>query len=398
MSHLRAALLAVAAALIVAGCDGDAPTTTGSILEGPRVWDVGVGADGLALEEWLSEHMLLPADTVSMTIMVSGLGESRLALGVRDDHDQQLVDPLSSEHSPNRTLSGIGVAASVIPSATASLPLAGNYRVRAVRVDGVAATGAAINQGLTISAWTKRSGRDSAAPEVQELPLHLVFVGASPKAGAHLAAAIAVVTEIWREAGIDVKVASRTRLAGANGTAMERIAVDPARGSDTPQVGALFKLSNEVPDGPGLCLFFVADIAAGPGLGIWALSGGIPVPPVRGTVRSGIVVNASLVEQDPARAGQVMAHEIGHALGLFHTTEGVFLETQKGAGRQPLHDQIDDSPACPRPADVNGDETLTARECRAFDAGNLMFWAAGPSARHLTPGQADIARRSSLAR
>jgi hypothetical protein len=164
-------------------------------------------------------------------------------------------------------------------------------------------------------------------------------------------------------------------------------------------ISSCLRNSAQAPSGgPGLVLFLVAGMVSKIGTAPWALAGSIPVPPIRGTARSGVAVDATLVERDPARAGKIIAHEIGHALGLFHTTEGTFLPPAAGGEPAPVHDQIDDSPDCPLQADQDGDRSLTARECAAHDAGNLMFWAGDAGSTTISPCQADIARRSALVR
>ena len=63
--------------------------------------------------------------------------------------------------------------------------------------------------------------------------------------------------------------------------------------------------------------------------------------------------------------GETMAHEVGHQLGLFHTTE---------AGGDSF-DILEDTPECPAGRfDDNGDGQVTARECGERDGTNFMFW------------------------
>jgi hypothetical protein len=139
---------------------------------------------------------------------------------------------------------------------------------------------------------------------------------------------------------------------------------------------------------PGAMDIFVVEELGVGGEGLFALSGSIPVPPVA-TPHSGVLVSAALIAHDPLWAGQVIAHEVGHALGLYHTTE------RSSAGGA-IHDLLDDTPACPAAADVDHDGTLDARECDGQDGGNLMFWATARGATQLTAGQAAMARRSAL--
>jgi len=63
--------------------------------------------------------------------------------------------------------------------------------------------------------------------------------------------------------------------------------------------------------------------------------------------------------------GETIAHEVGHQIGLFHTTE---------AGGDSF-DILDDTPECPAGRfDTNGDGQVSARECGDRDGENFMFW------------------------
>jgi hypothetical protein len=360
-----AALLAVA----LLACDGERRASQGSLLAEPRMWPGG-------LEMWASESTL-PPDALSVTLMATGPESALLSLGVRDPAGRVLVDAAAPEQSLNRLLRGHGLVIGAIPSASAALPLASNY--------AVTASGAA--DGLTVSAWVKRGLRGPAVPEVQELPIAVLLVGPAASIDRRaLELALGLVGRIWRHAGIEVLEPQALAIEGP-----PAVEVDGALGSDSPAVGAVLRLSSRAPVG-SLSLVVVGDLSiAGSSLGLWALAGSIPVPPVTGTPRSGVVVSGSLIARDPLWAGQVIAHELGHALGLYHTTERVL------AG-DAVHDQIADTPACPASADGDGDGVLEAAECEGQDAGNLMFWATARGASTLTPGQAALARRSALVR
>ncbi len=339
---------------------------------------------------WIAPTGRLDDDVVSVTILATATTRTRVSIEVRDAADALLVDIDAPEQSPNRVLgTTAGVLSGTIPSSSAALPLAGNYRV------GASATG---DGDVVVSVWTKHASSGHRAPRTQDLPLVVFTVGDTRPDEVRLSIALGEIGRIWRTAGIEIGEPARARIDGSEGTRFERLQIVPTLGSDSPQLGELLRLSARAP-APGLSLFLVGDISSASGSAIWALSGGIPVPPVAGTIRSGIAVNATLVDVDPVRAGQVIAHEIGHALGLFHTTEGPILRAAGTGAPRALHDQLLDTPECPAQADVApADGVLSAGECEDHDAGNLMFWAATRGASSLSAAQADIARRSALCR
>jgi hypothetical protein len=149
---------------------------------------------------------------------------------------------------------------------------------------------------------------------------------------------------------------------------------------------------------------------------IVGIDGTIPGPSsLNGTVSSGAVVSASdlfgpqqacnpaavnIAGCGPDRVAYIAAHETGHFLGLFHTTE------QEGADFDPLTD----TPKCPcttcssAPANCTlpGAPFMAADRCvsppSCGGGNNLMFWIlqSGISSGYLSSQQAQVMRLNPL--
>jgi hypothetical protein len=180
--------------------------------------------------------------------------------------------------------------------------------------------------------------------------------------------------EMYHLAGITLNVVRYQNLGAAD---RQRFAVI----RDEADVPALFRSST--PPGEGvdaaltLNLFVVQQILLGDG-NVLGISGGIPGPAgVHGFGTSGVVMTAAVIA-DPEIGSQTLAHEMGHFLGLFHTTEvdGV------------MADDLTDTPECPA-------EAWQRPDLPCPDYPNLMFPYAHPGAQ-ITAQQVQMLHQSPL--
>lgn len=385
---LTARLVACAVSLAAPGCEAP-PPTDGSLLEAMSVFTVAEDADGRPIPAPLGPGGRLPDDVLSVTMLAESEPVTVIAVGATDGDGRVLIDAAAPESSANRALRGLGAATAVLPAAGALVPLPRVLSIWAAPVTG------APRAAVTVRAFVKRAGTP-APPRRQELPLTVAVVGSLVVDETALARALGTVGRIFSAVGIAIPEPSRVSFTAPDMARFDRVVVDPELGSHTAAVGELLRLSAVAP-GEGLVVFLVGGVAVAGGPAIAAIAGGIPVPPVRGTPLSGVLASGSILAIDPVRAGQIIAHELGHALGLFHPTEGHPDGRFPGGAR--IHDQLDDTAECGDALDrAPADGLLSAEECAGHGADNLMFWAAGGGALELTPGQGEILRRSPLVR
>ena len=157
------------------------------------------------------------------------------------------------------------------------------------------------------------------------------------------------------------------------------------------QLPSLFQLSANPNALDNAVNIFLVHSISGASLGgfiILGESGGIPGTPVLGATSSGVAVTMADFPNGLGGIGQVLAHETGHWLGLFHTTEA------SGTAFDPLPD----TPQCTRvPYDTDNDGIMQAQECVNLDATNLMFWLQAPFPQTLlTPDQGFVIARNAV--
>ncbi len=140
-------------------------------------------------------------------------------------------------------------------------------------------------------------------------------------------------------------------------------------------------------------LIFVQDFNE---VGTLGIAAGIPGPNgVSGTAASAVMVSVDTHLDGDGQSlltdlmGETLAHEVGHQIGLFHTTEEDGLS----------HDPITDTDECGTEFDLDGDEELTAEECEAAGGRNFMFWTSAEFGQfEMSAIQAMVLRDSVISR
>ena len=196
--------------------------------------------------------------------------------------------------------------------------------------------------------------------------------GAPPR---QLARALDEAREIMRAAGLEI---GEVRVHEVVGGLRDRYAILDGRVGpfEAPDdLDDMFRLSAGIRR-PSVSVFFVREMELALGT-----ASGIPGPhTLMGSGASGVAIAADLIP--PELLAGVVMHEVGHFMGLFHTTEA----------DASLHDPMTDTEECPLANDTNGDFFLEPWECVGAGGDLLMFWA-GQETR-ITPQQAELMRRA----
>ncbi len=152
-------------------------------------------------------------------------------------------------------------------------------------------------------------------------------------------------------------------------------------------------------------LFFVEDQSQTDDIPALGISSGVPGSMGIASSWNGVLnflyAHATGTSLNSQLLGETAAHEMGHWLGLFHTTEAYGIS----------FDPLSDTAQCPisRADEVNhydNHTTVYAEDCVGYGADNLMFWttwstssrAAGKKQENLTSEQQYILKYSPIAR
>ncbi len=349
------------------------------------------------------EEMVLatPADAVSVTLQIqhrAGPARDVSFFYVRDPAGTQLFDVAQIAMLNDQPIRWL--PAGTYDSATMLIPnttpdrvtfVPGLHRWAAGPIPAMAGDTATPN--LRFTAIVKRSPTGSVTSGVLDLNIHLVGIrglnASNASSNTKMRASLARLDTILMQAGVRLGTVSYFDITGPDATAYR--VIDSTDGADS-ELANLFRLSAGR-SGNSLDIFFVRSINAdGGAFGALGVAGGIPGPVgMHGTAHSGVAAAfADGVVGSGAAGGQVvgqiLAHEIGHYVGLFHSTERA---RPCGAGEDPTADMC---------APFGGGDQLA--DTSYGDMRNLMYWSivGGGTNTALTNGQGHVYRMSALTR
>ena len=357
--------------LLFLACNGD--LSGDSVHEDLELLDLGehtTGDTGFLTDDIVVE---VPDDAASVLVHCGDYGDAKLGLvWTLDQPDgSALFDGNAASNAHFKAPAHDASVPYLIP-ATPDAPLqAGPYTAR-IYVDG----------GSPVTMGCEAVVKHGAVPAKATVRVEFVVVGVEgldATAAADDANVQAMVAEIERAlgtAGIELDV----NYADFEGNAATYAVVD-VTADDYGEFNDLLATANPT-DSRTITIFLVQDFQTDEGATILGKAGGPPgAATLNGTAKSGVVVVAGALADDPVFVGRIAAHETGHFLGLYHPTE------KDGD----VHDIISDTPECSSGATA---------DCAGSGAENLMWWTynEAATAADLSSQQGQVARGNPVSR
>lgn len=368
-------------------CDGKDNDCSGQIDEGDvcgatttEVIEIDLGMIGLfgtgQPTQWIEINV--PSNALSLTVMVEGLQESLAAVAGAYNPNNQDVTAALGGYAADDTL------VFQIPQSPSVALIPGTWSFSLVNWNK------AVNGRITAFIKT------GPPPINQRLCLNLFFVGTEVNSTTAQSSSVfqGIVDEVRSiYSGANVAIdASCISYYDVNSSSLSYIDSTDGYNSELYQ---LFATSSSAALDERINIFFVRSIAGSGGFTTLGVAGGIPGPPgVNGTQSSGVAVGLESYGGPGTMAAyaddiaSTWAHEMGHYLGLYHTSE------QNGAS----HDPLPDTSECSSSRDSNGDGYVSVEECSGSGADNLMFWSSGGRQSDISSTQGDVMRLNPVTR
>ena len=357
---------------------------------------VGIPAASLELEEdgkTKTYDVNLPSGTVSFLAVVLGKHPGHFTIATAVHSISGLLgkgqcQPLCLS-CKNRLAGTAASGAALFPSSSGVKVVGGPWTLSSCGFQWKQEGGSYSVQPVkdqSVDTWVfARVSKDGKVPAAATLKVRVWAAGSISAAASHdhpvTSVMLAEAATILQSAAIDLQILDRINAPKGFATLNLPDGLTTDHSSNADQ---LFAAAAKVGGAAVVDIFLVDNIvgAKESGADVLGWTGGIPAAAFfPGRPRGGIAIAAKAFK-DGKVAGRQLAHEIGHYLGLWNTTNA------DGNGSDP----IKDTPVCPKTADKDNNGVLSAKECEGYDGGNAMFWQPAAGKATFTSGQATILR------
>ena len=339
----RAAFILLTASLLLAGACSkkkNTSSTTGSlpVLEIKQT----LGEDG-----YYTGSFVVPSDGISFLLSIFKDSNAKIVFDSLADPDgNDILSSSSTLNLYNDASGGLGsdlikegYANILVPQSPSFSAKAGTWTFKAKNNDRIK--------------LTRRSGTLPASATIVVQP----YITGTTWVAGDLSSALSIMSSIYSANGITLSINSTITISDSQYAAVSGTFTNTTTSSLVSQ-GATAAVN----------LFFIEDYS-GSWSGVLGNAAGIPgsmgIANSWNGVLNSLSAHASGTTLDAQLLGETAAHEMGHQLGLFHTTE------QGGT----VFDIISDTAECTKSSrDNNSNGKMSAEECEGYGGDNVMFW------------------------